>query len=133
MAGLVFAGAQLKMVAQTIGDRVEVLRALDITAAGTGRTGLADEVGNDFVLAVACAVERGTLGEGHDPIAQELDAVDTVDLFGRKPECLLSEPLPDADDPPEDRPESTHDADPRSDPHPTGWFRSWAQLALSLR
>jgi len=88
-ACLFFVGDQRQVFVQPAGDMFEMLCALDVAACGAGRSSLADEVGNDIVLGVIGPLVRGPLGQRHDPIAKELDAVGTVDLFGREARCLL--------------------------------------------
>lgn len=122
------------MLPQAFGDRIESREALGVTACA-GLPGLADEVGKDIVLGVGRSVVRRPLGQGHDPVAEEEDAVRTVDLPGRQVLSLLGEPEGDAGHSVEndtDDPRDLQSAQPRRDPKLSGWCRTLAQCAPSL-
>lgn len=89
------------MLPQADGDRVESRDALGVSACAD-LPGLADEVGNDIVLGVYRNDVGRPLGQGQDPIAEEMNAVRTVDLLGRQRGCLLLEPEDDPGDPVKD-------------------------------
>lgn len=102
------------MSAQACLDEIEVLDARGVCRAGC--LSLADEIEDDIVLRISVAEAMGSLGHGHYPVANQLDAVLAIDLAWGEPRSLLCKTHRDAGDPPEDRSDAAGDLHPCREP-----------------
>lgn len=102
------------MGAQAPLDAIEGVHACSV--CGAGCLSFADEIEDDIVLRIALAVAGGSQGQGHYPVANQPDAVRTIDFARGKTRLLLCKAGRDTDDPVEDQRDDSGDLHPCREP-----------------
>jgi len=117
-ANLRLASVLLDMRAQLLLDVIEGLQACGV--CGAGCLSLADEIEDDIFLRVPITEAWGPQGEGHHPVADQPDAVATVDLARCEARSLLCKPSAHRHHPEEDDDDYAYELHPRREPKASG-------------